>query len=263
MRSGPTIFTRRELMGMGIAGFGASLVSGCQALQGVTGTQDAPLIDPILTTRVSAPKGTARLGLSVPISTPSGEAFLYVPAGYQASSPAPFVLMLHDEGSTAYAAISLLQPHADAAGLVLLSVDSSAATWDILAAGQYGPDVAFINAALAAAFDQVSVDPARVTVEGFSDGASYALALGLTNGGLFSRVISFSAAYIAPYTPSGKPAFFMSQGVSDAVFDITQSGDFIDRKLVAAGYAVDYVRFDGAHEVPDSVVQQAIAWLAA
>jgi phospholipase/carboxylesterase len=124
------------------------------------------------------------------------------------------------------------------------------------------PHVFFINYALAAAFNEVNVDPARVTVEGFSDGASYALAMGLTNGALFSRVISFSAKYIAPYTPAGgKPSFFMSQGSSDIVSDPTQAGDFIDSTLTARGYAVDYVKFDGAHEVPDAIVQQAVSWM--
>jgi len=256
-------FTRRQLLGMGVAGVGASLISGCQVFKGVDQPTGTPLTDPTILTRVTAPKETATKGTTVTNLNGNQAAILYVPIGYQPSTPSPFVLMLHGENEAAVSALEVFQPYADAAGLVLLAVDSSDTTWDIFAGGAYGPDVAFINASLAATFNEVNVDPARVTVEGFSDGGSYALGMGLTNGALFSRVISFSAGSIAPYAPAGpKPTFFMSQGTGDITFDITQSGDFIDSTLTAAGYSVDYVRFDGVHEIPDAIVQQALTWLA-
>jgi phospholipase/carboxylesterase len=261
VKPGMHSFTRRELIGMGLTGVGASLLSGCQALKGITDTTPAEITDPILTTRVTAPKSTTTIGTTVPYSNSQQEAFLYVPTGYKPSTPSPFVLLLHAEGEVAFTALSLFQPHADAAGLILLSVDSASTTWDVIG-GDYGPDVAFIDLALAAAFNEVNVDPTHVAVEGFSDGASYALAVGRTNGALFSHVVSFSAGFMPPYTPNGMPKFFMAQGTSDNTFDITQSGDFIDSKLVAAGYDVDYVKFAGGHEVPDAILQQAIAWMA-
>jgi phospholipase/carboxylesterase len=259
LKPGTYKLTRREMIGAGI-GVGASILSGCWKVSPV----DAPVVDPsdpFITARVTAPTGTTSLGLTVPLSTLTAEAFLYVPTGYQASTPAPLVLMLHGEGQTAFNAISLFQPHADAAGLVLLSVDSVGRTWDIFALDIYGPDLTFMNDALTAAFKIVNVDPARIAVEGFSDGASYALTLGRTNGDFFSHVISFSATLVPRNSPSGKPKFFLSHGLSDPA-TITQIGDVLDAELLADGYDVDYVRFDGVHEVPDSVVQQAIAWLA-
>jgi phospholipase/carboxylesterase len=262
VKPGTYTFTRRDVIGAGVAAMGASFLSACGGLQSADQPIEPPITDPILSTRVAAPKSSVSPGLTVPYSNPVQEAFLYVPAGYKPSTPAPFVLMLHAEGVTSYQTISLFQPYADAAGLVLLSVDSNASTWDIIATGDYGPDVVFINSALAATFNEVNVDPTRVAVEGFSDGASYALAVGRTNGTLFSHVISFSAGIMPGYTPNGMPKFFMSQGTSDLTFDITQTGDVISKNLIAAGYNVDYVRFDGGHEVPDAIVQQAIAWLA-
>jgi phospholipase/carboxylesterase len=255
------MFTRREMIGAGISVIGASVLSGCWKVSPVDAPLQAPS-DPFLTSRVSAPTGTVALGLTVPLSSPAAEAFLYVPTGYQASTPAPLVLMLHGEGQTAFSAITLFQAHADAAGLVLLAVDSIGTTWDIISEDIYGPDLAFMDAALAAVFKTVNVDPARVAVEGFSDGASYALTLGRTNGDLFSHVISFSATLIPRNVPTGKPKFFLAHGINDTLDNITQIGDPLDASLVAAGYDVDYVRFDGGHEAPDAVVQQAIAWLA-
>lgn len=247
---------------MGVAGFGASVLSGCQALKGISGPSDAPPIDPTLSARVTAPKGSVAAGTSVPYSTADQEAFLYVPAGYNPSTPIPLVLMLHGEGATSFSTLQIFQPHANAAGIALLSVDSLRPTWDIMAGGFYGPDVDFINSSLLATFNVLNVDSGRVAIEGYSSGATYALAMGRTNGDLFSHVISFSAGGTEPYTPKGMPKFFLAQGLNDQVYDITQTGRVLSKNLISAGYIVDYVEFDGGHELPDAIVQQAIAWLA-
>lgn len=263
VQPGMYAFTRREVIGAGVAGFGASLLSACGLFKSID-APDAPLMNPFITVTVTSPKANANptIGLSVPISSPTTEAFLYVPSGYTPAAPAPLLLMFHAENQTAFSAVSLFQPYADAAGLVLLAVDSAGATWDIIADQHYGTDLQFASAALAAVFNEVNIDPARVGVEGYSEGGSYALAIGRTNGNLFSHVIAFAPDFMPSYSPSGIPKFFMAQGIQDTVFDITETGDVINAGLTAAGYTVDYVRFTGDHLVPGAIVQQAIAWLA-
>jgi predicted esterase len=66
--------------------------------------------------------------------------------------------------------------------------------------GSYGPDVDFINRSMSYVFDRYAVDPARLGIAGFSDGASYALSLGLPNGDLFSHIIAFSPGFMRPFT---------------------------------------------------------------
>ncbi len=63
---------------------------------------------------------------------------------------------------------------------MLLAPDSRGATWDALPAqdGAFGPDIAFISAALAQTFAQYNVNAVTLGVQGFSDGATYALGLG-------------------------------------------------------------------------------------
>ena len=82
--------------------------------------------------------------------------------------------------------------------------DSRGPPWDVLEGG-YGPDVAFLDRALELTFSRCAIDPARIAAEGFSDGASYALSIGITNGDLFSHVIAFSPGFMAPKEPWGKP----------------------------------------------------------
>jgi hypothetical protein len=60
----------------------------------------------------------------------------------------------------------------------------------------------------------------------------------------------------------GHPAFFVSHGLSDGVFP-DQASRIIVPALQALGDSVSYVEFDGGHEVPDSVADQAAVWLAA
>ena len=89
----------------------------------------------------------------------------------------------------------MLQSLADEVGCVLLVPDSRGPTWDAIT-GVYGGDVSFINEALSLVFGRFTVDPARVVVAGFSDGASYALAIGRINGDLFTRVVAFSPGFL-------------------------------------------------------------------
>jgi phospholipase/carboxylesterase len=64
--------------------------------------------------------------------------------------------------------------------------------------GNFGPDVDYINRSLQHVFERYTVDPNRLGIAGFSDGASYALSLGLPNGDLFSHIIAFSPGFMRP-----------------------------------------------------------------
>ena len=116
--------------------------------------------------------------------------------------------------------------------------------------GGYGPDVAFIDAALTLTFSRYSVDPGRLGVEGFSDGASYALGLGLSNGHLFSHVLAFSPGFLSVIDREGSPRIFVSHGTSDSILPIDQCSRRIVPELRGQKYDVEYVEFEGDHEVP-------------
>jgi phospholipase/carboxylesterase len=129
--------------------------------------------------------------------------------------------MLHGATGSARGALRPFRELADDAGLVLLAPDSRGTTWDAIR-GDYGPDIAFIDRALASVFQRVAVDPARLTIEGFSDGATYAIGVGLTNGDLFQRVIAFSPGFILPVDAHARPHVFISHGTRDQILPIDQ-----------------------------------------
>lgn len=50
---------------------------------------------------------------------------------------------------------------------------------------------------------------------------------GLANGNLFSRVMANSPGGILPVTPRGQPPVYVSAGVQDNIFPISQGGDSV------------------------------------
>jgi len=211
----------------------------------------------------------SRLAASGPVAAPGvqplklstgRDGLLYVPTGYRPDRPAPLVLMLHGAGGSAEHGLTPLRPLADAAGFILLAPASRQQTWDIIV-GRYGPDVAFIDAALGQTFGRYAVDPARVAVEGFSDGASYALSLGITNGDLFSHVMAFSPGFMAPAGQRGSPRVFVSHGTRDGVLPIDVCSRKIVPQLQRARYDVRYREFNGGHTIPPEIGREAVEWL--
>ena len=64
---------------------------------------------------------------------------------------------------------------------MLLAPESRGSDWDYAMTQTFGPDVDFINAALQAVFARYNVQSSSIGMQGFSDGATYALALGEPN----------------------------------------------------------------------------------
>lgn len=186
-----------------------------------------------------------------------GRALLYVPPG---DGPKRLVLTLHGATETPEDALMLLRPYANDQGLILLAPKSRAVTWDVVVQGGFGPDVSAIDRLLEQVLAEYPVED--VDVAGFSDGASYALSLGLTNGDLFRSVVAFSAGFIALQEPRGQPRIFISHGTHDSVLPIGRTSRRGVPRLRAAGYTVRYREFDGDHEVPPRVAREAAAWLA-
>ncbi|WP_461187720.1 alpha/beta hydrolase [Arthrobacter sp. Z4-13] len=153
---------------------------------------------------------------------PVRDTLLYVPSGLQPRQPAPLILLLHGAGGEAAGGLSLLSAFAETHKIILAAPSSRGSTWDGVR-GSFGPDVQMINRALERIFTLVFVDPERIAVGGFSDGASYALALGLANGDLFSRVIAFSPGFVPPVPHAGQPRVFVSHGDSDSVLPIDRT----------------------------------------
>jgi predicted esterase len=187
------------------------------------------------------------------------DAYLYVPAGLP-PGPAPLVMHLHGDPGSGQGALQFWGGMADDLGFVLLAPSSQGQPWDVILTW-YGHDVLFIDRALEATFERCDIDPVRIGLSGFSAGASYALALGRTNGDLFRRIYSIAPAYLFDVPTRGRPEIFISHGTRDAVAPITLTSDLHVPRLLSAGYEVRYEQFDGVHEIPTDLSREAFAWL--
>ncbi len=206
-----------------------------------------------------ASDGAASVGLRMLGLGGAREVYLYVPAGYRPGRPAPLAVLLHGAGEDARDGLALIRAQADQASLILIAPNSHGPTWDFVRGG-YGPDVTAIDRALEETFSSYAVDPSRVAVGGYSDGASYALSLGIMNGDLFTHVMAFSPGFMAPVMQAGSPQIFVSHGVRDRWLPIERCSRRIVHQLKSAGYDVTYKEFDGPHVVPPMIGREATSW---
>lgn len=188
------------------------------------------------------------------------DGILFVPSVSSTSAPLPLMVWLHGGGGDAES-YRFMFPVAEELGVVLLLLDARHNTWDGIDS-PYGPDVLFINEALTYTFDRVNIDASRIGLGGLSDGASYALALGRSNGDLFTHLLAVAPGFLDP--PSdviGKPRIFVVHGVRDNVFNVAWSRNFIVPPLLSSGYEVKYLEFDGPHWVPLPIARRLLEWL--
>jgi predicted esterase len=170
----------------------------------------------------------------------------------------PLLILLHGATGSGAGVLRRFGSIPDGSGIAVLAPDSRSSTWDAIEEGRFGADVQYINRALERVFQLVAVDPARIAVGGFSDGATYALSLGLINGDLFSRVVAFSPGFLVQRAPHGHPTFFVSHGTSDPILPIDRCSRLIVPALRKAGYDVTFREFSGGHEVPEPIAREGL-----
>jgi len=203
---------------------------------------------------VAAPLPPGRHGLAF---AEGREAVLVVPEGLPADAPVPLLVMFHGAGGEANRVLPHLVAHARARRFLLLAPQSMFPTWDIVIGG-HGPDLERLDAALSRVAAHFLVDPARLAFAGFSDGGSYALSLGLTNGDVASHVIGLSAGFMDVFTQIGTPRVFLAHGRSDSQLPIETSAHANARRLLESGYDLTLQPFDGDHVIAPWAVGRAI-----
>ena len=216
----------------------------------------------MLVARPFPPREKPETGLRpLALSNSTRDGFIYVPPTYDEARPSPLLVLLHGAGQSAKEFTNgPLGEMFDRDRIVVVIPDSRMPTWDMLQTGEYGPDVRFIDKALTLAFNRVRVDRRRIALGGFSDGATYALSLGITNANLFTTVLAFSPGFVKPAVKTGKPRIFIGHGTQDRILPI----DMTSREIVAAlrekNYPLKYEEFEGNHTMTRDEVKHAIDW---
>jgi phospholipase/carboxylesterase len=165
------------------------------------------------------------------------------------------ILVLHGAGGRAPDGLYAFRAALRRPGVVLVAPSSESRIWNPF----YGSDLNSIDRALRRAFARCRVDPRRVGIGGFSDGAGNALTLGLSNGDLFRSVVALAPGGYLAVRPVGRPRVFVAHGTRDAVIPIGRAREIV-RDLRSSGYAVTFRPFAGGHEVPEGISEAAVRW---
>jgi phospholipase/carboxylesterase len=198
------------------------------------------------------PPGRHHLGIAE-----ERDAVLFVPEGLSADKPVALFVMFHGAGGFPEKVLPFIEEHAQTHQFLVLAPHSMYPTWDIVIGGN-GPDLQRLHQALTAVTSRYRIDREHLAFAGFSDGASYALSSGITNGDIASHVIAFSGGFMSIFMQEGTPKVFIAHGLIDEQLPIETSGRSNAAKLKAAGYDVEFVEFNGLHVIHPPVVATAI-----
>ena len=223
--------------------------------------------------RILIPAKSSMQNASAGLQKLSGRSgLLYVPTGH--AEPLPLLILLHKAGGSAsewFAGGGSYAPYANKGGFIILAPESPGPSWGT-GPKNWGYDYVAINRALEEAFARCAIDRNRVAIDGFSDGASYALSLGLANGDVFSYIIAFSPGFIVRAQARGRidnnnqvriPQVYIAHGIGDNVLPIASTSRIFASSLRKNGYHVEFREFSGGHHISGQVADQAMSWLAA
>jgi len=221
--------------------------------------------------RIVVPEKSSTQTASAGLQKLSGRnGLLYVPLGH--AEPLPLLILLHKSGGSPkewFSGGESFVPYAEKGRFIILAPESPGISWGT-GPKAWGYDYVAINRALEEAFTRCVIDHNRLAIGGFSDGASYALSLGLANGDIFGYVIAFSPGFIVKAHARGRmgsnnevqiPLVYIAHGTADNVLPIASTSRIFASSLRKNGYKVEFQEFSGSHHLSRQVVDQAMAWL--
>lgn len=236
------------------------------------GTTAAPAAD-IVKGELSARPAASALTLA-PGETRLGSGGIIYRQATLPAGPRPLLVLLHGHGQDNAQFIRMLEPWADHCGAIVFAPKSKRITWDIIATAKslessrsaprnppkkFGGDAARIDAELKSLFAAAPVDPRKVAIMGFSDGASYALSLGLPNPGLFPWIIALSPGFaLWPDNVAHSQRVFIAHGRKDQRLDFATTRDGIVTPLKEANVPVEFREFDGDHVMVGALIREAL-----
>ena len=235
---------RRAFLALGAAG-------ACGLLHGARGASAAPAA------QIDIPFGPSRLGLSDDFR----DGTLYLPKSYRPGVPMPLLMMLHGYSGSAESVRSTFTL-AEEFGVIVIAPESRDVTWGRSVPG-FDADVRYLGAAYRHVSEVLDVDRTHAALGGQSDGATYALTMGLAYGDTFNHLMIFAESFTAPLRKQGKPKVFIAHGVNDEQMPIDRTSRLSVPDLKADGYDVTYREHPGGHGTPVPIIREGFEWFVA
>lgn len=201
----------------------------------------------------------------VSVERGASRAVLLTPGEIDPARAYPLVTVLHGAGRQDEQLAKAVRDEPEKRGALFLIPRSRRQTWDLIASPERD-DLDFLEYAYDLVYRRYPVDPLRQALLGYSDGASYALSVGLANPHVFSAVMAWAAAFrvVDPACEdprARKPRILLEHGTHDPVFPFEQIALPLRDGLEKGGYAVEFrVDRGGKHWPSGDFLPEALDW---
>ncbi len=182
----------------------------------------------------------------------------------------PLFTVLHGAGRQDEALAKGYRHEPDRRQAFFLIPRSVEPTWDLIAS-EGRPDLDFLEYAYDLVYRRFPIDPLQQALIGYSDGASYAMSVGLSNSTMFSALIGWAAGFIVldpesaerfgQAIPDPKPRIYLEYGTHDELFDYQTVALPTRDRLQQAGLDVTFSTDEGGRHWPSgSFHTEALDW---
>lgn len=194
-----------------------------------------------------------------------GRAVLLTPDEWAPDEKLPLVTVFHGAGRQDEMLVKACRDEPERRRALFLVPRSADPTWDLIT-GQGQEDLEFLEYAWDLIYRRYPVDRERQVLMGYSDGASYALSMALSNPGFFDAALCWAAGFVvvdrsAIGSPARKARLYLEYGTHDELFPFEQIAVPMRDNLRAAGYELEFSVDEGGRHWPSGTFQgEALSW---
>lgn len=195
----------------------------------------------------------------------AASAVLLTPSRIDPGEQYPLFTVLHGAGRQDKMLVKACRDEPDHRKAFFLVPRSVEPTWDLIVGGERS-DLEFLEYAYDLIYRRYPVDPERQVLIGYSDGASYALSVALSNPRIFDAALCWAAGFVALdgaaiSADDPKPRIYLEYGTHDELFAFESVALPMKENLTRAGYRVEFsVDEGGRHWPAGSFLPEALDW---
>ena len=203
---------------------------------------------------------------SVSIELGPSRAVLLTPSAIEPDRSYPLITVFHGAGRQDEMLVKACREEPDRRGALFLIPRSVEPSWDLIHGGPGQCDLEFLEYAWDLIYRRYPIDPRRQVLIGYSDGASYALSLALSNPGFFDAALCWAAGFAsmdraAVGAENKRTRFYLEYGTADPLFPFDQIALPMRENLTRAGYRVEFSVDEGGRHWPSGSFQrEALDW---
>ena len=192
-------------------------------------------------------------------------AVLLTPSEIDPSRRYPLFTVLHGAGRQNEMLVKACRGEPDRRQAFFLVPRSVDPTWDLIVGGER-KDLGFLEFAYDLIYRRYPIAADRQVLIGYSDGASYALSLALSNPRLFEAALCWAAGFVVldrdnVAEDDPKPRVYLEYGTHDELFAFDRVALPMKETLEQAGYGVEFSVDEGGRHWPSGTFQaEALDW---